>query len=61
MHEEKDRKRDVMRAEREITGSALKEFNGEHARNVIKLVVEHSASCSTAFTNNTRYYAFVHV
>lgn len=61
MHEEKDRKKDVMRAEREITDSALKEFNSEHARSVIKLIVKHSASCCTAFTNSTRYYAFVQV
>lgn len=46
-----------MRAERETTDPALKEFNGEHARSVIKFVLERGAPCCTAFTNNTRYYA----
>lgn len=40
--------------------SALKEPNDEHARSAIEFVLEHGASCCTAFANNTRLRSFMY-
>lgn len=52
--------REEIHAKRETTDSALKEPNGEHARSAIEFVLEHGASCCTAFANNTRLRSFMY-
>lgn len=52
--------REEIHAKRKTTDSALKEPNGEHARSAIEFVLEHGASCCTAFTNNTRLRSFMY-
>jgi hypothetical protein len=53
------KEREEIHAKRETTDSAQKEPNDEHARSAVEFVLEHGASCCTAFTNNTRLRSFM--